>query len=98
MIYTTIILLISNIFNRFLEIIFLFFPDTIYGVSSDYQIQNLSHPRLSISSQQQLQRIRRLPFRLLNGVDVAVGGFELGVAEAGCYVFDIGAVAQQQRR
>ena len=50
------------------------------------------------SSQQQLQRIRRLPFRLLNGVDVAVGGFELGVAEAGCYVFDIGAVAQQQRR
>ena len=55
-------------------------------------------PRLSIPSQQQLHRIRRLPFRLLNGVDVAVGGFELGVAEAGCYVFDIGAVAQQQRR
>ena len=50
------------------------------------------------SSQQQLQRIRRLPFRLLNGVDVAVGGFELGVAEAGGYVLDIRAVTQQQRR
>jgi len=30
-------------------------------------------------------------------VDVAVGGFKLGVAEAGGYVFYFGAVTQKQR-
>ena len=47
--------------------------------------------------QQYFKCIRGVAFGLFYGVDVAVGGFELGMAEAGGYVFNIGAVAQQQR-
>ena len=48
--------------------------------------------------QQYFKCIRGVAFGLFYGVDVAVGGFELGMVEAGGYVLDIRAVTQQQRR
>lgn len=49
-------------------------------------------PRLPRPAQNQPQCIRCLSFGLVDGVDVAVGGFEPGVTEAGGYVFDVRAV------
>ena len=48
--------------------------------------------------QQVLERIRRVALCLFYRMDVAVGGFELGVTESCGDVFDVGAVAQEQRR
>ena len=48
--------------------------------------------------QQVFKRIRRVALCLFYRMDVAVGGFELGVTESCGDVFDVGAVAQEQRR
>lgn len=49
------------------------------------------------AAEDDFEGICRLPFGLAYGVDVAVGAFELGMSEAGGYVFYFGAVTQKQR-
>lgn len=44
------------------------------------------------AAEDELEGIRGLAFGLFDGVDVAVGGFELGVTEAGGYVLYVRAV------
>lgn len=51
-----------------------------------------------LSAQDEFQGVGGVAFGLVDGVDVAVGGFELGVSEAGGYVLDVRAVAEQQSR
>ena len=60
------------------------FPQQVTG--------KLNLPRLPRPAQNQLQCIRRLSFGLVDGVDVAVSGFELGMSEAGGYVLYVRAV------
>lgn len=50
------------------------------------------------AAEDNFQGVGGVAFGLVDGVDVAVGGFELGVPEAGGYVLYIRAVAQKQGR
>jgi hypothetical protein len=51
-----------------------------------------------LSAEDDFQGIRGVAFGLVDGMDVAVGGFELGVTKAGGYILDVRAVAEQQSR
>ena len=61
-----------------------------------YLTGKLNSSRL-FSTEDEFEGVRRLPFGLIDGVDVAVDGFKSGVTEAGGYVFYFGAVTQKQR-